>query len=122
MYLQTGESLHNVAARILDMHALQPSHINCALNNRWDNRRAAAVFASMVAATCTACAAESPPESPEAIDHADIIRSWNAESLARGKTVQRRRMDVTFAHPATHRPGGLLVRHEEQDIGTRRGR
>lgn len=88
---QNHECLHDLTSRILDMHVLLPSHINSALNNGWDNPLAPAVFAIMVASTCTACAAESPLVSPDAIDHAGIIGSWNAESLARGEKLYLQR-------------------------------
>ncbi len=38
-----------------------------------------------------------------------------------GKEVHRGRLDILIAHAATHRVGGLLIRHNEQDVWSLRG-
>jgi cytochrome c5 len=65
------------------MHLARSSLINSALHNRWPIQVGWSVF--LAATSARILAADVPPVPLEAIDHADIIRSWNAESLARGE-------------------------------------
>jgi len=59
---------------------------NCAVENSSAACRGFAhLFAILIAAACNSANAADAAAAPERLDHAGIIRSWNAESLARGE-------------------------------------